>query len=184
MVNHDAPRRIVVIGTSGAGKSTFAQALAAEYGVAHIELDALHWLPNWGLPTTDDFRQRTSTAVAADAWVVDGNYSVVRDIVWSRATDVVWLNFSRLTIASRILRRTIRRIIARDVLWAGNRESVRQAFFSKDSIVLYSLTTFDRNRKKFATLRASSAFPTLTWHELRSPGDAAALLECGLPDGD
>ncbi len=40
-------RRIVVIGTSGSGKTTLARELAGRLNVPHIELDALHWKPNW-----------------------------------------------------------------------------------------------------------------------------------------
>jgi len=81
--------RIVVVGTSGAGKTTLAKNIAAALAIPHIELDALHWDPDWrGLSVTDpdEFIRRVAAATAGDAWVVDGNYGLVRALTWRRAT--------------------------------------------------------------------------------------------------
>ena len=86
-------RRVAVVGTSCAGKTTFAAALAAQLQVPHIELDALHWRAGWVPAPGEVFRQAVATAVAAERWVSDGNYGVVRDLVWGRATAVVWLDY-------------------------------------------------------------------------------------------
>ena len=75
-------RRIVIVGTTGTGKTTFAGHLAGRLGVPHVELDALHWEPNWTPADLARFRERVTRAVSDDAWVVDGNYHVVRDLVW------------------------------------------------------------------------------------------------------
>lgn len=77
-------RRIVVVGTTGSGKSTLARTLAQRLNVPHVELDALHWEPNWRQAAPPVFRERTAHALAGEGWVVDGNYSVVRDLTWSR----------------------------------------------------------------------------------------------------
>ena len=70
-----------------------AECLAGILGYAHIELDALHWLPDWEMRPLDSLRGMVTTATAAETWVADGNYSKVRDIAWARATTVVWLNW-------------------------------------------------------------------------------------------
>lgn len=97
-------QRVVVIGTSGSGKTYLAARLAAALGYPHIELDTLHWLPDWQERSLEDFRTRVTAAAAGETWVADGNYSKVRDILWRRATSLVWLNYSR-AIASLLLRR-------------------------------------------------------------------------------
>src|SRR3989442_7818361 len=66
--------RIVIVGTTGAGKSTLATRLVDRFGLEFIELDALHWGPNWKAASVDDFRIRTAEATRAEGWVVAGNY--------------------------------------------------------------------------------------------------------------
>ena len=84
--------RISVVGTSGSGKTTLARRLAAILNVPNIELDALHWGPCWTPRPLEQFRADVGAAVAKDRWVVDGNYAVVRPLVWARPTAIVWLD--------------------------------------------------------------------------------------------
>jgi adenylate kinase family enzyme len=170
-------QRYVVVGTSGSGKTTFARNLASIIDGRHVELDALHWGADWTPRTTPDFEARVTADTAGERWVADGNYSVVRHVVWTRATDIVWLNFSRTVVFSRVIRRTLRRGATREELWSGNRESLRMALFSKESILLWSFTTFAKNRVKYAAARDSGEHPHLRWHELRTPGEAGRFLE-------
>lgn len=169
--------RTIVIGTSGAGKSTFARQLASLRGVPYIELDSLFWGPNWTPIHPDLFRDQVAGAVSGDTWVVDGNYSVVRSVLWPRATQVVWLNFSRAVVFTRIIKRTVSRVLSHKQLWAGNRETFSKAFLSRDSILLWSFSTYGRNRIKYQGLRGAPENSHLSWHELRTPAQAAALLD-------
>ena len=107
--------RIVVIGTTGSGKTTLARQLAILRGCRHIELDALHWEPGWEAAPLAVFRARVATAIRAEHWVLDGNYSKTYDLVWGRATAVVWLDYSLAVILRRLARRTLRRLITRSV---------------------------------------------------------------------
>jgi adenylate kinase family enzyme len=162
-----------VIGTSGSGKSTVAAALADHLGIRHIELDALAWDPNWQSVPAPVLRTRVADASAEDAWVIDGNYSAVRDIVWQRADTVVWLDLSRPVVMWRVISRTIRRMVRREVLWNGNRESLRTTL-SRDSIVLWAWTTFERRRRDYPRLFA--AHPHLAVVRLRSSDEVRAFL--------
>lgn len=168
--------RIVVIGTSGCGKTVFARALARHLSAAHIELDALFWSADWTPRPTAQFVEAVRQAAAAERWVADGNYSAVREVLWSRATHVVWLNFSRSVVFSRVLRRTLRRVWTREPLWHGNRETVGKAFFSRKSILLWSISTYARNVRKYTDLRQQGRYPHLQWSELTAPSQARAFL--------
>ncbi|MCJ7738800.1 MAG: adenylate kinase, partial [Anaerolineae bacterium] len=124
-------RRVVVVGTTGAGKTTVARFLVDTCGIPHVELDVLYWGPNWTPVPPDIFRERVARAVAQNAWVVDGNYSVVRQLIWQRADTVIWLDYRFLTILRQLISRTFRRIFRREVLWSGNQESLSGALLSR-----------------------------------------------------
>ncbi|MBF3345653.1 toxin, partial [Pseudomonas aeruginosa] len=116
-------------------------------------------------------------ATTAPRWVADGNYSAVRELLWGRATHVVWLNFGRWTVFSRVLRRTLARGLLRTRLSHGNRESLRMAFCSRDSILLWSWTTFAGNRRKYTGLREDPRFAHLRWVEVGEPGRVGEVIE-------
>ena len=78
-------QRIAVVGTSGSGKTTLARQLSGRLGLAHVELDALHWDPGWAPTPVEIFRQRADAALGGDGWVVDGNHPEVRDLILRRA---------------------------------------------------------------------------------------------------
>ncbi|KAB2876038.1 MAG: AAA family ATPase [Burkholderiaceae bacterium] len=173
--------RVVVVGTSGCGKTVFAQSLAQRIGANHIELDTLHWAENWTIRPREQFVEAVRLAAASERWVADGNYSVVRDVLWSRATHVVWLHFSRTVVFSRILWRTVQRVFTRAPLWHGNRESFAQAFFSRQSILLWSITTYSKNVRKYTQLRGEGAFAHLHWVVFRKPAEAERFLATNEP---
>ena len=168
--------RFILIGTSGAGKSTLARQLAHATRGRHIELDALYWGSQWQPVPAERFAQAVQAATQGERWVADGNYSAVRELLWPRATHIVWLNFSRATVFRRVLWRTLSRGLLRTRLSHGNRESLRMALFSRASILRWSWTTFASNRRKFAALRDDPAYADLKWIELSRPAECQALL--------
>lgn len=141
-------QRIAVIGTTGSGKSTLAKALAAKLGLLHTELDTLHWLPDWQERDDASFRVLVDEATAQAAWVIDGGYSVVRDLVWGRADTIVWLDYSFSLTAAQLVRRTVLRNARGDRCCNGNRESWLRSL-GPDSILLWLLKTYWRNRARF-----------------------------------
>jgi adenylate kinase family enzyme len=168
--------RVVVVGSSCSGKTTFAKRLAATLGHPHIELDALNWLPDWVQRPEEEFGALVANAVSSDRWIVDGNYGRVRKVVWPRATSVVWLNYGFPTVIIRALRRTTRRAFSGEELYSGNKESLRKAFLERDSILFWVLTTFRRRRRGYEQLRATNVFPHLQWVEFRRPAEAERFL--------
>jgi len=144
------PRRIVVKGTTGAGKSTLAEALAGKLGVPHIELDALHHGPNWSAPPDEIFRARVRAAIEAcpEGWVIDGNYdSKLGGTVIEAADAIVWLDLPLWTTFPRLWRRTMARIRNRTELWNGNRETWRDQFASRESIFIWTVRSHRKHRR-------------------------------------
>jgi len=161
-------QRIAVVGTTGSGKTTLAHRLAHRLDIPHVELDALHWGPDWIPVPTAIFRERIARALSGRQWVVDGNYGKVRDIVWGRADTVVWLDYALPVVVGRLLWRTLRRVVTREELWSGNREGVRGTL-SHDSILLWALRTYWRRRREYPALFASPEHAHLTDMRLPSP---------------
>jgi adenylate kinase family enzyme len=153
-------RRVSVVGTSCSGKTTFAKNLAQILNVKHIELDALYWLPDWVERPKDEFLNSVEKETAKDAWISDGNYTRAREIVWRRATAIVWLNYSFPRTFYRSLNRTTRRILTSERIYAGNRETFRQAFLSRDSILLWVLTSYFEKRRDYTKLLDSQEKPS------------------------
>jgi len=121
-------RRVSIVGVSGSGKTTIGRRIAASLGVPFVELDGIFHQPAWKDLPLDDFRARVSEAVSGDGWVVDGNYSGVRDLVWQRAVTVVWLVLPRRVVMRRVTMRTVRRVVTRQELWNGNREPLSNLY--------------------------------------------------------
>lgn len=170
-------RRIAVIGVTGSGKTTLAGQLAAGLNLTHVELDALHWGPNWTTEPVETFRQKVAQALAADAWVTDGNYSKVRDIIWERADTIVWLDYSLPLILWRLLLRGVRRAYSQEPLWNDNRETWRGLFFSRDSLFLWAIQTYPTHKREYPALLAEPANAHLRLHRLRSPHETERWLK-------
>jgi len=138
--------RVLVVGTSSVGKTAFAKRLAA----------------TWNLPRP--------------AWVADGNYGSVREHLWPKATQIIWLNYSLPVNLWRGLRRSVRRSFTGEDLWHGNRESFKRTFMSKESILVWILSTHRRRRLELGELRASERFGRHSWVEFRHPKQAETWL--------
>ncbi len=145
-------RRVSVVGTSCSGKTTFAKNLAQILNVKHIELDALNFLPDWVERPKEEFLDSVEQSANAEAWVFDGNYTRTREIVWGRATAIVWLDYSLPRTFYRALNRTTRRILTGEAVCAGNRETFGKAFMSRDSILFWVLTTYFEKRRRYSKL--------------------------------
>ena len=170
--------RVSVVGSSGAGKSTFARDLAQRLGVRHVELDAIFHLPNWEELPVEEFRAAVTAEVAKPAWVVDGNYSHVQDLVWERADTVIWLDLSRPLVMRRVIPRTVARVVRRTELWNGNREPWSN-LWSRDpstSIIAWAWTSYAELRERYELAASDPRWASLRFIRVRTPRDARTLL--------
>jgi adenylate kinase family enzyme len=145
-------KRVNVKGTSGSGKTTFAQELARRLDVPFVELDALHHGPNWYQPTAEEFTVRVREAMdeLPDGWVIDGNYEgKLGTLVIDAADTVVWLDLPFRLKFRRLWRRTMVRIRDDVELWSGNKESWRGAFWGRDSLFWWMVKTHFRHKRQW-----------------------------------
>lgn len=171
------PDRIVVQGASGSGKTTLAAALASRLKFPHLELDGLFHQPNWTPLELERFREAVEEFTEQPHWVIDGNYSHVRDIIWSKADVIAFIDLPRFRVMVRVVKRTMFRLFRREEMWNGNRESLRNVM-SLDparNIMLWSWTTHAKYHEQVpADARSQADHAQILM--LRSPRDVDQFL--------
>ncbi|MFB5643666.1 AAA family ATPase [Kluyvera ascorbata] len=170
--------KINVVGTSGVGKSTLAKRLAALFSVPYIEMDTLYWRPDWQGVTDEELFAALTQATAAPGWVLDGNYNRSRPVKWRDVDLVVWVDYSFWRTFRQAVWRAASRAWRQQELWpgTGNRESFRRSFFSRDSIILWTLKTWRPNRERYLRDMADPAWQHIRFVRLRNQRETEAFI--------
>jgi adenylate kinase family enzyme len=154
--------RICVFGPSNSGKSTLAEALSDKLGVPAVHLDQLHHLPNtdWEPRPKAEFEALQRQAIAADAWVMDGNYMGLLHERIVRTTGIILLGTDRWSALLRYVRRT---------LFEGER--VGSLAGAKDSLKLdmirFIMIEQPRKRTRDIDLLRATGLPMIQFKSLR-----------------
>lgn len=175
-------RKVVVYGPSGAGKSTVSESLADTLGLPWIELDSIfHARPGWDDLSVEEFRARVSDLLGAhgSGWIMDGNYGMVRDLILPHADTVVWLDLPFRTVYRWLAGRTLARSFKGTELWNGNRETLRQTFTSRDSMLVWGLR--DRQDARRVISGAVSGLRHARVYRLRNTGQVRYMLKHATP---
>lgn len=174
--------RILVIGTSGSGKSTLARKISKALSVPDIELDALFWKPNWTQSSKEEFRAKIQESISEfSGFIIHGNYNQVRDLTWGNSDIVIWLDYSKKLVMWRVLKRSVLRILSREVLWSNNKESFRKNFLSKESIILWSWNTYAIRKKQYLELSEKPEYTNIKIIRIQTPKEADKLLQAITP---
>ena len=141
---------VSIVGPSGCGKTTVGRVLAARLDAPFVELDALNHGRGWVEATPEELRARVEPIVAGERWVIDGGYrGKLGDLVLEAADTVVWLDLPRRQWLPRLVRGTIGRIVRREELWGGNRETLRNAFVGREALIPYALRGYRARRQRY-----------------------------------
>jgi len=153
--------KINLIGTSGSGKSTLARRLAAELHLPYIEMDTLYWRPAWqGTPDEELFAKLENVLSATPGWVLDGNYNRTRPVKWRDVDLIIWVDYGFMRTLRQAVVRAAKRAWSQQELWpgTGNRESFRRSFFSRESVLLWTIKTWRSNRARYEADMANPQF--------------------------
>ena len=172
--------RINVVGTSGSGKSTVGKLVAEELNIPYIQMDALFWKPNWAESTDDEFFPKVEQALGGDEWVLDGNYTRTLPIKWKRVQMVVYLDLPFHVVLYRITKRSLRRGLKKEELWAGNKETFWKHLFTRDSMILWTIKTFHRNRSRYTELFKQPEFSHIKFVRLRTGKEVEEFVSHGV----
>lgn len=100
------PKRIMIIGSPGSGKSTAARMLGAALDLPVYHMDReVYWLPGWQERDKADKLRQVQRIVALDAWVFDGNNSSTFQLRADRADLLIWLDIPVWLRLVRVIRR-------------------------------------------------------------------------------
>jgi adenylate kinase family enzyme len=149
-------RRVVVVASaSGNGKTTVARELARRLDVPFVEMDALVHGPGWVETPDDELRRRLEPILAGEGWVVDNAYRrKLGTLVFERADAVVWLDQPIRVWLPRLTRRTWRRLRGHEVIWNGNRESVKTALWGRRSLFMWAFRSHLRAQREWPEILA------------------------------
>ena len=170
-------RVAIVASASGNGKTTLGRELARRLDVPFVEVDALVHGPGWVETPDEELRASLLPLLEQEGWVVDGTYRrTLGNLVLERADVVVWLDQPIRVWFPRLLRRTVRRLRGREPLWNENRESLRGAFWGRESLFGWALRMHFSRRRRYPDELAP--FPVV---RLRTPAGVRAWLESATP---
>ena len=172
-------RRIAVHGPSGSGKTTFSSALGAALGLPVAELDAFfHDKPAWQDATREEFRAKVEAFLRASpgGWVTDGNYTgMVCDLTLGAADTAIWLRLPFRVVYPRLVRRTSRRLLSRELLWGTNQERWRDAF-GKDSMFIWGISAWRKHHRRMRSMLRDRD-PNVRLFVLKSPAEVEQFLQ-------
>jgi len=156
-------RKIIITGTSCTGKTTLGKKLSEQTGLKQIDLDDLHFLPNWVMKEPELFIADVQAAIdGQNEWIVSGSYqSKLKDNLWPKANIIIWLDLPLRTILSRYIRRTYRRVVHKEVCCGENYETLSHVLF-KDNMLIHIMKTYWARKRRLALWR-TEVFPDKIW---------------------
>lgn len=158
-------KRIVIIGTSGSGKSVLGSKIAQALDIQCIDLDDLYWLPGWKERREEEFFQKIKRVISYQKWILTGNYSRASQYIWPQADMIIWLDLPLYLCLWRAFKRSVLQMLFRKKSCNGNYETITR-FMGRHSILLWVWKSHSRRKKAyeahFSEAKDSTYFLRLT----------------------
>ncbi len=124
-------KKVIIIGSPGAGKSTLAFALSAKTRLPLVHLDQLFWHEGWIESDREDFDARLACELEKPKWIIDGNYSRTLPQRLEKCDTVIFLDLPRRSCLMGVIRRVLRyRGKTRPDMTEGCPEKIDREFLS------------------------------------------------------
>jgi adenylate kinase family enzyme len=160
--------RVVLFGSPGSGKSTFARALSARTGLPHVERDTLGTL---GSPA---YGEAVRSMARGERWIFDGATTQADTDLYARADTVIVLAYPRWVVMERVIRRTVRLAVIRLVRRGKFRRP--RSWLGRDHAVTSAWSTYHRRGREASALSTRPDLVAARIVRLSSPREAAAWL--------
>ncbi|MBK22634.1 MAG: adenylate kinase [Halobacteriovorax sp.] len=158
-------KKILVVGSSCTGKTSTARLIEKELGIPFTDMDDLFWKPNWGESSEEELRLKMTKATDAESWVMSGNFRRTNDITWARADAIVWLNLPFPVVLRQAIYRTLKRILTKESICNGNRETFSKVFFSRSSILMWVFRTYPTMFERYKEVQKKPLYKTYKFFE-------------------
>ncbi len=140
--------KVLIRGVSCSGKSTLARRIAEELGLQRIELDEIRWKPGWQCLDEQIAANELKWYLSEDNWIIDGNNRLLKQYIAFDYDYLIWLDFPFPIVIWRCLIRTFRRILRREIVCNGNRETFLRLFRKESSMLYWVFKTFKSRREE------------------------------------
>jgi adenylate kinase family enzyme len=169
-------KRTIIFGSTGVGKSTMVRRIAEEFSLPVIDIDSLRRDAGKSATPEETFSNLVTESVKGNAWIIDGSYNSVQDIIWPRAEAIVWLDFSFWVFLSRLVKRSLYRIFIRKKSERPVKGRYQPASERASNYLRAIFTGSQRRKRYFATLYN---FKNAHLHIIRlsSPEEATIWLD-------
>lgn len=170
-------KKIIITGTTCTGKTTLGRKISNKLNIQQIDLDDLHFLPNWIEKDKNIFiRDVNNVLKGKQNWIVTGSYqTLLKDTVWQEASVILWLDYSLFLIIKRYLIRTYKRIFFKEKCCGENYETLGRTF-SKDSLFLWIFKSYWRRKARNKKWK-NEDFSHKKWIILHHPKEEIKILD-------
>ncbi len=110
-------QRVLIIGSPGAGKTTFAKALSQHLQLPLVHLDKLFWRGEWEQTPKEEFDAALQRELEQPQWIIDGNYFRTLDQRLAVCDTVIWLDLPTVVCLWRVIKRFLKH-------WGKSREDM------------------------------------------------------------
>lgn len=172
----NTPKKIIVTGTSGSGKTTVGKKLSKKLGISCTDLDDLYWLPEWTPREEKEFEEKILEVADGEEWIISGNYSRLSHITWPKADMVIWLDFPLYILLWRTLKRSVVRSFTKEKCCGDNHESFSR-LFSKETIFYWVMRSYHRRKKSYGAYFKDPSDKPHTLVHLKTMGQVNSFIE-------